>query len=101
MNHTLIGADTSTSDCGLWAPQYINVWLNDKDAGEEQVLAINKREDFQEGARAFISGEERRPSHFQTYLNSHINDAKRNNDDNEDWSGHADHDKDADYPQEA
>lgn len=62
-------------------------------------LAINKR-DSQEGVWESINREERRPSCFQTYQNRHINDAKRNDDDDEDWSGRADHDKGADYRQE-
>ena len=64
-------------------------------------LAINTREESQEGAWAFISREGRKPSHFQTYLNRHINDAKRDDDDDEDWSGQADHDQGAGDAQEA
>ena len=48
-----------------------------------------------------MSREEEEPSHFQTYLNRHINDAKRNDDDDEDGSGQADHDQRADDAQEA
>lgn len=48
-----------------------------------------------------MSREGRKPSHFQTYLNRHINDAKRDDDDDEDWSGQADHDQGADDAQEA
>lgn len=59
-------------------------------------LAINKR-DSQEGVWESINREERRPS---SYLNKHINDAKRNDDDDEDWSGQTDHEKGADYSQE-
>lgn len=62
-------------------------------------LAIDKREESQERAWAFVGRKERRPGYFQTYLNGHINDAKRNDDDNEDWSGRANHDKGADYSQ--
>lgn len=35
------------------------------------------------------------------YLNRHINDGERKDDEDEDWGGHADHDKGADDPQEA
>ena len=43
-----------------------------------------------------MSREEGKPSYFQTYLNRHINDAKRNDDDDKDGSGQADHDQGAD-----
>lgn len=66
-----------------------------------ECLAMNKREGSQEGALAFICREERRPSHFQTYLNRHINYAERNDDDDEGWSGQADHEQGAHDPQEA
>lgn len=62
---------------------------------------MNQRADAQEGAWASISWEERRPSRFQTYLHRHIDDAQRDDDDNEGRRGRADHDKDADDPQEA
>lgn len=64
-------------------------------------LAINKREDSQEGDWAFVSREERTPRSFWTYLHKCINDAKGNDDGDKDGSGHADHDKGADDSQEA
>lgn len=47
-----------------------------------------------------MSREEEEPT-FQTYLNRHINDAKRDDDNDEDGSGQADHDQGADDAQEA
>lgn len=38
---------------------------------------------------------------MQTYLNRHINNAKRNDDNSKDWSGHADHHQSANYAKKA
>ena len=101
MDHTPIGAATSASDSGLWAPQVINIRVNNKDAEEERVTSNKQRRRFPGRRLGFINREERRRSRFRAYLNRHVNDAKRNDDDDEDRSGHADHDKGADDPQEA
>lgn len=62
-----------------------------QDAGKSDQQQIQK------SLNNFKTRAEGRPSCTQAYLNRHINDAKGNDDDSEDGSGHADHNESANY----